>query len=254
MNEITSTSNKRIIELTRLHKRKYLEESEFFLVEGIKSLEELVESDINIVEIFVTEQNRAKLSNIEKYQVTIVSEHVLKKLSTTESAPEVVVLAKKKKYKYSDLSNKNLLILLENIKDAGNLGTIIRSAVAFNCGGILLYGDTVEIYNSKVIRSSTGNFFKIPILKLNNINDLKTYFNGYKLLATSLSNKNNIGINTINTDEKNVIMLGSEATGVTNELINQADFNIKINHSKNVESLNLSVAASILLYEIYKNN
>lgn len=254
MNEITSTSNKRIIELTRLHKRKYLEESEFFLVEGIKSLEELIESDINIVEIFVTEQNRAKLSNIEKYQLTIVSEHVIKKLSTTESAPEVVVLAKKKKYKYSDLSNKNLLILLENIKDAGNLGTIIRSAVAFNCGGILLYGDTVEIYNSKVIRSSTGNFFKIPILKLNNINDLKTYFNGYKLLATSLSDKNNIGINTINTDEKNVIMLGSEATGLTNELINQADFNIKINHSKNVESLNLSVAASILLYEIYKNN
>ena len=254
MNEISSTSNKRIIELTRLHKNKYLEESQLFLVEGEKCFEELIETNIKIIEVFITSSNVNKFKNLDKYNVTLVTEHVLKKLSTTESSPNVVVLAEKKHYTSSDLKNNNVIILLENIKDAGNLGTIIRSAAAFECGGILLLGDTVETYNSKVIRSSAGNFFKIPILKLKSINELKNKFDDYKLIATSLSDTNSISIDSIKHSDKNIVMLGSEASGLSQELSLNADYNTKIKHSNNVESLNLSIAASILLYEIYKNN
>lgn len=251
MNEITSTSNSKIKELVKLHQNKYLEQSDSFLIEGIKSYEELLDKKIDIKQVFILKTSLKKFSNISADKITIVDEHVMKKLASTDSAPEIIVLAKKRESKILDLTEKNLLICLENIKDAGNLGTIIRSAAAFEIDGIVLLGDTVQHYNPKVIRSSAGNFFKVPIIKINSADEFLKEFKSHKLIATSLLKENEIKTSEIDFNAKNIILFGSEAKGLSEVLTKSAACNIKIEHSKNVESLNISIAASIIMSQIY---
>ena len=161
---------------------------------------------------------------------------------------------KKKKADNKEILNKKKLILLDRISDPGNLGTIIRSASAFNADGIILYGNCVEYYSPKVIRSSAGNFFKTPVYEIKNINDLKSLLKNHFKIATMLSEENNISLKESALIDKCVIMFGSEAVGLSDELIKISDKNIRLDMKKNVESLNLSISASIILYEMYINS
>ena len=162
-------------------------------------------------------------------------------------------VAKKKEINENDFLRLNKIALIDTISDPGNLGTIIRSAAAFGIEGIILFGNCVDLYSSKVIRSCTGNFLKTPILKIKNTEELKTKFKNHKLIATALSEKNNISLKECAKLEKYIIMLGSEAKGLCSDLINIADKNIRIEMDNNVESLNLSVCASIIFYELFIN-
>ena len=145
---------------------------------------------------------------------------------------------------------ENKLALFENISDPGNLGTIIRSASAFGIEGIILFKDCVDLYSPKVIRSCAGNFFKTPIAEIKNINELKTNLKNHKFISTSISKKNNISLKECSKINKFVIMFGSEANGLSKELTELSDRNIKLEMKNNVESLNLAVSASIIFYEI----
>ena len=250
MQEITSVSNSKIKEYAKLLQKKYREESDLFLVEGQKSYEEISEANLKIIDLFVLDKDvKIKDSSI----ATVVSEPVMKKISSTESIPSIITVAKKKHHKIEEISNKNNIILLENIKDAGNLGTIIRATAAFEIDAILIAGDSVDIYNPKVLRSSAGNFFKTPIVKLPSIESLKEQFKDYNIFATALSSQTAKLPQEINPKEKNIIMFGAEATGLSEKLTNISDFNLLIPMSKKVESLNLSMAANIVCYEIYKS-
>ena len=176
----------------------------------------------------------------------------MKKISTTSSTCEILEKKKKKEYNINDFKNKNKLILLDSISDPGNLGTIIRSASAFGIEGIVLYKDCVDMYSSKVIRSSAGNFFKTPIIEVKDIEDFNQNFKDFKKISTALYEKNTISINECKNIKKYIIMFGSEANGLSTELIKIADKNIILKMKNNVESLNLSVCASIIMYELYK--
>ena len=101
-----------------------------------------------------------------KQEIIETSEAVLKKISTTDSAPEVVAVAHQPKQDKESLKTTKKVVLLENISDVGNLGTIIRSAVAFNIDAIVLYGQSVDIYNPKCVRSTVGNLWKTKLLFL----------------------------------------------------------------------------------------
>lgn len=251
MEEITSVNNSKIKEIVKLHQKKYRDESNFFLVEGAKAIEEINNAKIEIEQIFVLKNSSWKLKFPEN-KVTVVNEAVMKKLSTTESIAEIITLAFKPKTDLVNVKKAKKIALFENIKDAGNLGTIIRSAAAFEVEAILLFGDTVDIYNPKVIRSSASNFFKLPILKISDINVLKTELKDFKIISTGLKSKNNITFNDIKLFDKSLIMFGSEADGLSNELLKLADYNLILDINKNVESLNLAVASSIIFYELNK--
>ena len=168
---INSISNNRIKEILKLHQKKYRDELGLFIVEGFKAVEELIENNIDIKEIYAI-----KAFDTEKYTVKIIDESIMKKISTTSSTCEILAVAKKKEYNINDFIKKNKLILLDSISDPGNLGTIIRSASAFGIDGIILYKDCVDMYSSKVIRSAAGNFFKIPIIIIKNTEEY-TFFN-----------------------------------------------------------------------------
>lgn len=245
MYAVNAISNNKIKEIVKLHQKKYREETGLFLVEGLKSVKELIEANIEIVEIYAVKD----FGLGEK----IVDENSIKKISTTTSPCEILAIAKQQKHDLAKLKNKNKLILLEAISDPGNLGTIIRSAAAFGIEGIILFGDCVDLYSSKVIRSSAGNFFKTPIACAKTIEEIKEFFPAHKIVATALSKDNNISIKECANYVKYIVMFGTEATGLKKELLQTADKNIKLEMKNNVESLNLSVCASIIMYELSSN-
>lgn len=249
MHSITHLSANRIKQINKLQQKKYRQESQLFIVEGLKALEELVNANIEIVEVFALKTIDTSNLNIP---VTIIEENIMKKISTTSSVCEILTLAKQKTYKISDINQKNKLILLDSISDPGNLGTIIRSASAFGIDGIILYGNCTELYSSKVIRSAAGNFFKIPVIEIKDENELKNNFKEYKFIATALSKENNISLKDCAKLDKSIIMFGSEASGLNNKLINLSNSNIRLEMANNVESINLAVCASIIIYELSK--
>ena len=247
---VKTVSNNKIKEIVKLHQKKYREETGLFLAEGEKILEELINEKIDIVEVFALKTFDNSKFNINP---TIVDEQTMKKISTTSSVCEVLAIAKKQDIQIDKFAKLKRIALLDSISDPGNLGTIIRSAAAFGIEGIILYGNCVDKYSSKVIRSTAGNFFKIPIIEIDNIEKLKKQFYNHTFVATALSKENNISLNECAKIDNFILMLGSEAKGLTNDLIKNADKNIKLEMKKNVESLNLSVCASIIFYELFIN-
>ena len=169
----------------------------------------------------------------------------MKKLSDMDSIPKVIGIAKMNE-------NKNVLgdriIILDGIQDPGNLGTIIRSGVAFNATDIILSDTSVDLYNDKVIRASQGMIFKINIERHNLIefiNELKKQ--DYIILGTNVKE----GIDVRNIDvKKYAIVMGNEGQGVSTEVEKLCDKNIYIKTNESVESLNVGVATSIILYEL----
>lgn len=246
--KITSVNNDLIKETARLLKNKYREETSLFLIEGEKGVREALEAGIKIQNIFV-------LENYDKFidqNVIEVTEAVMTKISDAKSAPKVVAVANMIKHDKEDFKNFNKVVLLEDIKDAGNLGTILRTACAFNIDGIVLYGDTVDLYNPKTVRSAVGNLWKIPVISLKEFNELEKIFGKFERVATLPKSEKTINLENYTPAEKVLIMFGSEANGLSEKLKNFATENLTIEMSSNVESLNLSVSAVIIMYKLRK--
>ncbi len=251
MHNIDIISSEKIKEIAKLHQKKYRDLKELYICEGTKILDELKTNDIEVKEIFVSSDY-----NTEEFKCPVykVNENIMKRLCTTDSPCEILAVVKKKERKISEFKKLNKLILLDSVSDPGNLGTIIRSAAAFNIEGIILFGNCVDLYSSKVIRSCAGNFFKTPVICIKALNELKKVFEDYVFVATSLFESNNISLKECAKLGKYIVMFGSEATGLSKDLLNISNKNIKLPMEKNVESLNLSVSASIVLYELYTKN
>lgn len=245
MSSLTASKNL-LKEITKLQQKKYRDKLNLFMAEGNKVFEEMLNFNADIVYVFtINELNNSKI-NCPIYKIT---ESEMKKISSTESVCEILTIAKKKKVQIEEFLKLDKIILLDSVSDPGNLGTIIRSAAAFGVEGIILFGNCTDLYSAKVIRSCAGNFFKIPILQINTIMELKKYFPEHIKIATALSQENNIDLNICRNIKKRIIMFGSEAKGLNDELIKLADKNIKLEMKNNVESLNLAVCSSIVMYE-----
>ena len=237
--KITSVNNELVKETAKLLQRKYRKEN--FLLEGIKCIEEAIEYGLEIEHLFVLEGS-AEFSDFENRIET--TEAILSKISSTDSAPKAVAVAKKPAKKWSD--NYKKVVLLEDIKDAGNLGTILRTACAFNIDAIVLYGDTVDLYNPKCVRSSVGNLWKIPVFEMNDL----SIFNDYERVATLPKSDNTVWLKDYIPQEKVLVMFGTESSGLSQKLKDFATKNVTIEMSDKVESLNLSISAGIILYKM----
>lgn len=246
--KITSTNNELIKQYSKLLQKKYRTETGKFLLEGYKAIKEAYDFGIEIDCIFVDKEH---IRDYEFAQKLIIETNsaVLKKISSTESVPPSVAIGNQKEYNIKDFKNLKKVILLENIKDPGNLGTIIRSASALNCEGIVLYKDCTDIYNPKCVRSAVGNLWKIPIAYTGNFSDLESTFEKFIKIATLPKSTNLLKNYKLKTPA--LMMFGSEADGLSEELQKFANENVKIEMNENVESLNLATSASIIMYELF---
>lgn len=244
--EITSVNNDLVKETAKLQQKKYRKDK--FLLEGYKAIKEAHDSGIEIEKIFIN-KNHIEDYNFVKALIIETTEPVLKKLASTESAPNAVAVGFQRKYDKNILKTCKKVVLLENIKDLGNLGTIIRSCTAFGADAIVLYGESVDIYNPKCVRASVGNLWKLPIIHIKDFKELQEIFEHFEKIAT-LPRTNNL-LKTFQTATPCLVMFGSEADGLSQELIDFSTNSVKIEMAQTVESLNLAVSVSVILYELF---
>jgi len=180
-----------------------------------------------------------------------VNEKILEKITDAKTAPDIIATAYKFENNLASLPNKeSTILLLENIKDAGNLGTAIRTAAAFGIDGIVLLGETVDLFSPKVVRSSVGYLWKTPIFKTDDFDLIKKYFSNHTFYTTSVDkNLPLVKLKEVQKNKSAVISFGSEAFGVRDELVNKSDVYVTIPIKGDVESLNLSMSIGIVLYE-----
>ena len=243
MQEISSVNNELIKTYSKRKQKKYRNIEQLFIIEGLKCVEDAILQGIKIVDIFILK------NKVEKYNyknAIAVDEKVMKKMADTENVPEILAIGETKTYNFS-AQKHNKIAVLEGIKDAGNLGTIIRSACAFGIDAIILTGDCIDLYNPKVVRSSVGNMFKIPVFKMS-IDEIKNNLKEYSIYSTIV--KDGEDLENIKFTPKSVILFGSEADGISKELQEIATKHITLKMAKNVESLNLAISASIIFYKM----
>lgn len=247
--EITSVNNDLVKQVVKLQQKKYRDEEKKFLLEGFKPIEEALKSGIEIEHVFVEKKLGGKYSFLN-LPFILTTEPVLKKISTTDSAPELVAVAKQKIFTIDDIKSAKKVVLLENIKDSGNLGTILRTAKAFSQDAVILFGDTVDLYNPKCVRSAVGNLWKIPVVQIKDFEVLKSEFGSFERVATLPASENTINLKDFKVKSPYLIMFGSEADGLSQELIDFSTKKLTIEMDKDVESLNLSVSVGVCLYGV----
>lgn len=245
MEEITSINNALVKNTVKLQQKKYRDSENKFLLEGFKPISEAYSAGIEIDYVFVLKEKSTRYSFLGDKLIP-TTEAVLKKISTTDSAPEAVGVGFQKHYFMKDLDNSKKVILLENIRDLGNLGTILRSAVAFGADGVILYGDCADLYNPKCVRSTVGNLWKIPVVYCRDLGDK---FDDFQRIATLPRAKHML--KDFKSSEKMLVMFGSEADGLSEELINYSNNSVKIEMAETVESLNLSVSCAVVMYNLF---
>lgn len=248
--KITSVNNDLIKETAKLLKSKYRKETGLFLIEGEKGVKEALEAGIELERIFVSDTEVIKNTDFDSLLIIETTEAVLSKISDTQTPPKLIAVAHQPKHSKKELKNYNKVVLLEGIKDAGNLGTILRSASAFGVDGIVLFGDTVDLYNPKCVRSTVGCLWKTPVFEIKDFEELKDIFLDFEKIATLPQDTNVVCLDKFTPSEKTLIMFGSEANGLSKLLKDFATKNLTIEMNSIVESLNLSVSASIVMYKL----
>ncbi len=291
MDIITANSNPRVKRLVKLNKdAAFRKEENVFVVEGIRMFRELPME--NVCEIYMSESaydkymSECECSDNNKYnpdcvysdnqyndlrlfgtptdeirrKITLLSDSVFKTVSQTKSPQGILAIVKRFDYKLDEIletANKKqenrLYLILESIQDPGNLGTIVRTAEATGVTCIIIGGETCDIYNPKVIRSTMGAIFRVPfvnstnliktvdILKSNNVTVYGAHLCGNNLYSEKFNG------NT-------AFLIGNEGNGLSEEISSKADKLIKIPMNGRVESLNAAVSTSILCYEVYRQN
>ena len=238
----SSIDNKKIKDIKKLNNKKYRKETGLFIIESEHLIEESYKNGY-LKELFLLENTEYKLDIETNY----LTDKVMKYITELDTPTNMIGVCHKLNEK--ELGNK--ILMLDGIQDPGNLGTIIRSSVAFNIDTIILGNNTVDLYNSKVLRASEGMIFNINIIEKNLLEYVPILKKqDYKIIGTKVTNGKEI--KSLEKNEKLCIIMGNEGNGISDKLLDECDEYIYINMSSKCESLNVAVATSIILYELDK--
>lgn len=250
---LQSKDNNIIKEAKKLKEKRFRALSSQFLIEGFRFVEEALKSSFKVSQIFVNENNLNKWQsfNLDKIlqnstKIYIVKEAVFKQLSETENPQGVIAVVDKIKVPIT--MKDGIYVLADRIQDPGNLGTIIRSAHASGAAGIIVTKGTVDVYNEKVLRSTMGSIFNVPVIEDENLNFTKALkLSNFKLIVSSLENSTDFY--NVNLNQNLILAVGNEGSGISKEIYSLSDIKVKIPMPGNAESLNAAVAASVMLFE-----
>lgn len=247
---ITSSQNNRIKELKKLSLKKYRLESGSFLVENYTIIKDALESAFDCQALFVTQDfidrysdKFAHLLANSQADYYIIDEKVNRHYSSLDNPSGITAVYNIKK---NELILHGPVVYLDNISDPGNLGTIMRSALAFGFKNLVLGANSVDAYNSKTIAAAKDAIFKLNILEDETGNWLE---NNERPLYTT-SSHGGINLHEFKAESNFCLVLGSESHGVDNSITEKATQKIKIEMSTDIESLNVAVAASIIMYKL----
>lgn len=241
---------------------KFRNQENCFLIEGIRLCEDALNNSVVLKETFYTKKCFEKSKNILEKIISksqksfMVSESLMNIISDTDAPQGIVCICEKNMSNVNfedELNAVNKIVLLENIQNPSNLGTIFRTCDALKIENVIILGNGCDVYNPKVLRGSMGAVFRLNIFEfvnsLETVNRLKNF--GFKIYATTPQNDAKF-VNNMNFSGRFGIILGNEGNGLKQELIDICDEKIKIPMNSNAESLNVSVACGILIWEMMK--
>lgn len=255
MQVITSKDNESIKKIKKLNEKKYRDEENCYIVEGIKIIAEAIEENANIQKIVICEEcikddgiDKELLYKISKYECIYVSKKVFVSITNVGTPQGILAVIEKDANNFNIDYNEDLIVVLDGIQDPGNLGTILRTVDSVGLNQILVSKGTADCYNPKVVRSTMGAIFRVKIIECENLEKTlkEVRKHKFKLVVTSLQTEKSLY--DVKFDKK-VIVIGNEANGVEPNIQDMADEKIKIPMLGKTESLNASVATGIVLYE-----
>lgn len=240
---VTSLDNSKVKKYRKLQKRKYRDQYGEYIVEGLHLILEAFRTGV-LEELILEEGMDVPVS----CPYTYFSSEVMSKISMMDTPSTIMGLCRKAKDE--DVVGNRILIL-DGIQDPGNLGTIIRSAVAFDVDTIVLSERTVDLYNPKVLRATQGMFFHVRVVSKLAL-EVISMLQNLDIPVYGTSVVNGVDVRSLNESEKKnfALVVGNEGNGVRDEILSVCNKNLYIEMNKNVESLNVAIAASILLYEL----
>lgn len=253
MNIISSKDNEIIKNIRKLKEKKYRDIENSYIIEGIKLIKEAIDEKANIKQIVMCEEfsddevDKDTLFELARHNLINVTKNVFNLITDVKTPQGIIAVVEKKQNKDANYK-EDIIIALDDIQDPGNLGTILRTVDSANLKQVIVSKNTVDVYNPKVVRSTMGAIFRINIVEADDLKEEleKAKSRNYKVMVTSLNAKKNIYDADFN---KKVIVIGNEANGVSKEIQDMADEKVIIPMLGKTESLNASVATSIMVYE-----
>lgn len=271
---ISSSSNKQIKELIQLQtKAKVRNKEGLYVIEGIKMFLEVKEQAFHCLKkTYISESFYEDISNndttdasigskithsdLAHIEYEVVSDKVFNEVSETINPQGIMAIVKQPKYELSDIIDKEevRLVLLEDLRDPGNLGTIIRTAEGAGVTGIILTKNSVDIFNPKVIRSTMGAIYRVPFVYVEDMVETLHLLSKHQIQVYAAHLKATHYYDEVVYGTRSGILIGNEANGLSDVVAKAAGDYIKIPMEGQVESLNAGVATAILMYEIYRQS
>ena len=255
MQVITSKDNEIVKHIKKLADKKYRDQNNWYIIEGIKLVEEAIQEEAQIDKIIICEEctktseiSKSLMYEIAKHDCIYVTEKIFKMLTQVMNPQGIMAVIKKNKERPQVKFDEDIIVALDDIQDPGNLGTILRTVDSIGLKQLIVSKGTADAYNPKVVRSTMGAIFRVKVIEVENLKETIEIIrkNNYNLLVTSL--QTNDSVYDIDYHKK-VIVIGNEANGVSKEIQDIADNRIKIPMLGKTESLNASVATGVILYE-----
>ncbi len=257
---ITSKDNETIKKIKKLKDKKYRDEENCYIIEGIKLIKEAISEKAKIKLIIICDdcsQNddfEAELKyEIAKYECIYVSEKVFSTLTSVVNPQGIMAIIEKEAEQKNINFNEDLFLILDNIQDPGNMGTILRTADSLDFKQIIISKDCTDIYNPKVVRSTMGAILRINIIESDDLEKTLKELKRHKIKIVTTYLHTDKTIYDISY-KRTAIIIGNEANGVRKEVLDMADEKIKIPMPGKTESLNASVATAVVLYEALREN
>lgn len=257
MMEISSSQNTKLKRLKKLKSKKYRDRFGEYLLEGFKSIELALTEQSTIDGIYLekTQFDRGRLSFLDQIDfpednIFIVEDELLQPLYETESPQGVLAVAKKPSTDFDFLWDDSLkqILFLDRVQDPGNLGTIIRTAEAAGYDLVVCGMGCADLFNPKTIRSTMGSVVTMKVACEAKGDDVLPFLKGNGFYVISAALNNSVDYRSMERKQPHVLILGNEGSGIREEILEQSDKNVKIPMHGKVESLNVSIAAGILLY------
>ena len=255
MHIITSKDNEIIKHIRKLKEKKYRDEYNEYVVEGVKIVEEAIKENAKIKQVIVCNDTTKTyeipthiMLEIAKFDCIYVSDKIFNYITQVTNPQGIMAIIEKQDENMQIDYNQDIIVMLDDVQDPGNLGTILRTVDSIGLNQIIVSKGTADSFNSKVVRSTMGAIFRLKIIEeedlIKTIKELRKHH--FKLLVTSLQTENSI----YDIDfSKKIIVIGNEANGVSKEIQDLSDEKAKIPMLGRTESLNASVAAGIVMYE-----
>ena len=255
MQVISSKDNELIKHIKKLKDKKYRDENNEYIIEGVKLIEEAVQEKSKIKKVIICDDTTRTyeiptnvMLEIAKYECVYVTDKIFSSITQVTNPQGVMAIIEKNTKNQEIDYSEDIIVALDNVQDPGNLGTILRTVDSIGLKQIIVTKDTVDAFNSKVVRSTMGAIFRVKIIEtsdfVQSIKEMRKHH--FKLMVTSLQTDNSIYDIEFN---KKIIVIGNESNGVSEEIQDMADEKAKIPMLGKTESLNASVAAGIVMYE-----